>query len=68
MSKTKITAKVLSGINPSNVQVIIRKTIIDDNNKMIQKYGLTNEGSWVVVPELGEYPEECWLPVEVYNV
>ena len=48
-------------------QVVIRKTSVNADGMVLEKYGLSVHGEWIEIAELGEYPKECYLPVEVYT-
>lgn len=48
-------------------QVIVRKVVRDDEGKCVAIYGLSKDGQWLRKPEGKAYPEECRLPVYVWD-
>lgn len=63
-----IEAKVK--IDPDDLlktQVIVRKVVRDDGGMCVGIYGLSRDGQWVRKAEGKAYPEECYLPVYVYD-
>ena len=60
----KIVAKVK--LEPNNPQVIVRKVTLREDGKVEKKEGLSKEGNWIEVPEATIYPDECYLPVEIW--
>lgn len=48
-------------------EVIVRKTLFGEDGKVDKKYGLSETGDWIEVPEYEMYPEECLLPVKVWD-
>ena len=68
--KQEIVARVrLNGNNPlENPIVIVRKVTFREDGTVDKKYGFSQEGEWIEVPEATLYPEECYLPVAVYKV
>lgn len=66
-----VTAKVkwVLGTRPSlpaDVRVIVRKVELDDQGRMVGKYGLSKTGEWLPVGEGVPYPDECELPVKYH--
>lgn len=50
----------------SKTWVIVRKSVCDDDG--VRRYGLSTTGEWIYVPEGERYPDECLLPVVVWNL
>ena len=48
-------------------KAIVRKTTFHGNRKVAGRYGLAVNGEWVWTREGEPYPDECILPVEVYE-
>ncbi len=62
--KTKISVSVImDSVKPDESRVIVRKVTLMDDDKFVAKYGLTSDGTWLIVPEGERYPDQCLLPV-----
>lgn len=48
-------------------KAVVRKVVRGDEGLVVAKYGLNQTGEWVQVPEGQRYPEECRLPLWVYQ-
>ena len=66
--KTSIVAKVKINLDdPLKTIVIVRKVEQDDEGNLLGIYGLTGDGRWLRKPEGGRYPDECHLPIAVFD-
>jgi len=67
--RQEVVARVVMEIeDPTKLLVVVRKTIIKDNETVDKKFGLSLNGDWVEVPEATVYPPECFLPVSYQRV
>ncbi len=65
--RQEIVAKVVMSLDdPTKLLVIVRKTIFSEKGTVEKKFGLTDNGDWVEVPEATVYPPECFLSI-VFN-
>jgi len=59
-----VVARVLMDMeDPTKLLVVVRKTILKEDGNVDKKFGLTDRGDWVEVPEARVYPPECFLPI-----
>ena len=43
----------------------VRLALFTEKGKVIKKFGLNNQGEWILVPEGEKFPESCLLPFNI---
>jgi len=63
--KQEIVARV--HFDPTGLQIVVRKAVFKNDGKIDKKYGLSKKGDWIEVPEATMYPDECYLPIALWD-
>lgn len=64
MSKIdSVVARVLLADDSHKIQIVVRKTMVDEMGRVCAVYGLSRSGEWVLRLEGKRFPDECLLPV-----